>query len=80
MDLSKLVALAPMLDKKAYAELTHQKLAAVEYQIFHNILPIVQPKMGETGKGSKVYINMALLTKKCLEAEDNGEEWNALSW
>jgi len=80
MDLSKLVALAPMLDKKAYAELTHQKIAAVEHQILNGILPTVQPRMGRTGKGSKVYINMALLTKKCLEAEDNAEEWEMTSW
>jgi len=67
---------APMLDKKAYAELTHQKPQAVDHQIRENILPIVQPN----GKNGKVYINMVALFQQCAEAEAKKANHNRVNW
>ena len=76
MELKDLIGLAPMLDTKAYAELTHQKPQAVTHQIREGILPTIQP----TGKNGKVFINMIALAKLCAEAEDKKAEWNKAVW
>jgi len=78
MDISGSISalLPPILDIKAYSELTNQKLHVVQNQVNTGVLPTVQP----TGNKGKIFINMVALTELCAKAEENKEPHNRATW
>lgn len=73
--------IVPMLTIEAYAELTNQKVAAVQHQIRATanrgpILPTIQP----SGKNGTVFINMVALAELCAKAEQGKDPHNRVEW